>query len=137
MTPGSLPLSTEIYQEGIIIPPLKLYRRGLLNEDVQRLILRNVRTPDERRGDIAAQRAAAAVGIRRLRELVAAHGRAEVLTYARQLFEYSERFTRATIATWPDGSYRFEDVIELIEQDQLDACTDRCHSDYCRRHGHL
>jgi N-methylhydantoinase B len=58
MTPGSLPLSTEIFQEGIIIPPLKLYRAGALNEDVLHLILRNVRTPDERRGDLAAQRAA-------------------------------------------------------------------------------
>ena len=75
MAPGSLPLSTEIYQEGIIIPPLKLVRAGVLNEDLLRLILRNVRTPDERRGDIAAQRAAAAVGIRRLQELVAAFGR--------------------------------------------------------------
>ncbi len=62
MTPGSLPLSTEIYQEGIIIPPVKLYRAGVLNEDLLRLVLRNVRTPDERRGDLAAQRAAAGCG---------------------------------------------------------------------------
>jgi N-methylhydantoinase B len=119
MTPGSLPLSTEIYQEGIIIPPIKLYRAGALNEDVMRLVLRNVRTPDERRGDLAAQRAAAAVGGRRLRDLVATHGREEVLAYCAHLHAYSERITRATIARWPDGVYTCEDVIELIEGDQL------------------
>ncbi len=112
MTPGSLPLSTEIYQEGIIIPPVKLYTAGVLNEDLLALILRNVRTPDERRGDLAAQRAAHAVGERRLHELVKTHGRDEVLTYADQLCRYSERLTRAAIATWPDGVYQFEDVIE-------------------------
>jgi N-methylhydantoinase B len=119
MTPGSLPLSTEIYQEGIIIPPLKLYRAGELNEDVLALILRNVRTPDERRGDLAAQRAAAAVGIRRLCELVTTHGQAEVFAYCEHLQAYSERITRAAIARWPDGVYLFEDVIELIEGDRL------------------
>jgi len=119
MTPGSLPLSTEIFQEGIIIPPLKLYRAGVLNQDVLDLILRNVRTPEERRGDLAAQRAAAAVGTRRLRELVATHGAAEVLAYCQHLQAYSERITRATIARWPDGVYTCEDVIELIDGDRL------------------
>ena len=116
MTPGSLPLSTEIFQEGIIIPPLKLYRGGVLNEDALNLILRNVRTPDERRGDLAAQRAAAMVGARRLRELVATHGRDEVLAYCAHLQTYSERIARATISGWRDGAYTFEDVIELITQ---------------------
>jgi N-methylhydantoinase B len=119
MTPGSLPLSTEIFQEGIIIPPLKLYRGGVLNEDALNLILRNVRTPDERRGDLAAQRAAAAIGARRLRELAATHGREEVLAYCTHLQTYSERIARATIAGWPDGVYTFEDMIELIEGDRL------------------
>lgn len=112
MTPGSLPLSTEIYQEGIIIPPVKLYTAGKLNEALLRLILRNVRTPDERRGDLAAQRAAHAVGERRLHELVAAYGLDEVVAYTEHLRAYSERLTRAAIATWPDGVYAFEDVIE-------------------------
>lgn len=119
MSPGSLPLSTEIYQEGIIIPPIKLYQRGVLNEDVLRLILRNVRTPDERRGDLAAQRAAAAVGEQRLVALVATYGRDEVLTYTHALQAYSERLTRAAIATWPDGVYPFEDVLELVEGEQV------------------
>jgi N-methylhydantoinase B len=116
MTPGSLPLSTEIYQEGIIIPPVKLYKAGALNEELLRTILRNVRTPDERRGDLAAQRAAHAVGERRLHELVATHGITEVLEYANHLQSYSERLTRAAIATWPDGVYPFEDVIEWPEE---------------------
>jgi N-methylhydantoinase B len=115
MTPGSLPLSTEIYQEGIIIPPVKLYKTGVINEELLRIILRNVRTPDERHGDLAAQRAAHAVGERRLRELVAAHGLEEVLAYAGHLQAYSERLTRAAIAAWPDGTYIFEDVIEWPE----------------------
>jgi N-methylhydantoinase B len=119
MSPGSLPLSTEIYQEGIIIPPVKLYKQGVLDADLLTLILRNVRTPDERRGDLAAQRAAAAVGEQRLRELTAAHGRAELLHYAHALQAYSERLTRATIATWPDGVYRFEDVVEWGEGDAV------------------
>lgn len=118
MTPGSLPLSTEIYQEGIIIPPVKLVKRGVLNEELLSTILRNVRTPDERRGDLAAQRAAHAVGERRLLELVATHGADEVEVYAHQLQAYSERLTRAAIATWPDGTFVFEDVIELVEGEQ-------------------
>ena len=114
MSPGSLPLSTELYQEGIIIPPLKLYEGGDLVESLLELVLRNVRTPDERRGDLAAQRAAHAVGDRRLHELAARHGNAELLTYAGHLRQYSERLTRAAIRTWPDGSYTFEDPIESV-----------------------
>ncbi len=119
MSPGSLPLSTEIYQEGIIIPPVKLYKAGRLDADLLRLILRNVRTPDERRGDLAAQRAAAAVGERRLTELVATFGREQVLAYAGHLLSYSERITRAAIRDWPDGDYRAEDVLELVEGERV------------------
>lgn len=119
MSPGSLPLSTEIYQEGIIIPPVKLYKRGVLDADLLKLILRNVRTPDERRGDLAAQRAAAAVGEQRLRELVRSHGRDEVLGYAAALQAYSARLTRAALAAWPTGVYAFEDVLEWIEGDAM------------------
>ena len=114
MSPGSLPLSTELYQEGIIIPPIKLYVAGDLQEAVLELILRNVRTPDERRGDLAAQRAAHAVGDRRLHELAARHGNDELLAYAGYLQEYSERLTRAAIRSWPQGSFTFEDPIESV-----------------------
>ncbi len=119
MSPGSLPLSTEIYQEGIIIPPVKLARAGVLNEELLALILRNVRTPDERRGDLAAQRAAHAIGDRRLHELASAHSRAELLAYAAHLIDYSERLTRAAIAAWPAGVYPFADVLEIVQGDEV------------------
>ena len=118
MTPGSLPLAQELVQEGLIVPPVKLYEAGMLNEALQRLILRNVRTPQERRGDLAAQRAAHAVAERRLQALTDAHGAAEVSAYAGHLQAYSERLTRAAIASWPDGRYPFEDLIEVETDDR-------------------
>lgn len=122
MTPGSLPLSTELYQEGIIIPPVRLYCGGELNRDLIRMILRNVRTPDERRGDLAAQRAAHAVGERRLLAYLQAYGTDEVLAYAGHLVDYSERLTRAEIASWPDGTYKFEDAMELPDGSDAIIC---------------
>ena len=113
MSPGSLPLSSELYQEGIIIPPVKLFRAGKINRDLLALILRNVRTPGERRGDLEAQRAAHAVGERRLLALVRRFGLLQVRSYATHLQAYSERMTRAAIAAWPDGTYAFEDHLEL------------------------
>ena len=74
MSPGSMPLAREIFQEGLIIPPVRLVRRGAIVDDVLALILANVRTPDEREGDLTAQIAANRVAERRLREIVAAHG---------------------------------------------------------------
>src|SRR5690606_27556598 len=68
ISPGSMPLSTELYQEGVIIPPLKLLEAGRRNEGIWQLILRNVRTPQERAGDLAAQLAAHNTGTRRLLE---------------------------------------------------------------------
>jgi N-methylhydantoinase B len=117
MTPGSLPLATELVQEGLVIPPVKLYEDGTPNEGLMRLLLRNVRTPEERRGDLSAQRAAHAVGTRRLRELAGAHGAGEVRAYARHLQAYSERRVRAALADWPDGTYQFADTLERAEGD--------------------
>ncbi len=113
MTPGSLPLSTEIYQEGLIIPPVKLYAAGVLNEDLLRLVLRNVRTPEERKGDLAAQHAAHAIGMRRLTEMATRHGKEEVLAYAAHLQAYSRRMVENAVASWPDGTYTFTDYLEL------------------------
>ena len=113
MTPGSLPLSTELYQEGIIIPPVRLVREGVLNKDLLRVFLRNVRTPDERRGDLAAQRSAHTTGTHRLIAMMEEHGEDEVRAYARHLISYSERATRTEIASWPDGDYAFEDYLVL------------------------
>ncbi len=112
MAPGSLPLSTEIYQEGIIIPPVKLYRAGVLNQDLQDLILRNVRTPGERRGDLNAQRAAHETGARRLQELCARFSLADTLQAAQALMAHSEAIMRASIRAWPDGRYEFADALE-------------------------
>lgn len=115
MTPGSLPLATELVQEGLVIPPVKLYEGGEGNAALMQFILRNVRTPAERRGDLAAQRAAHAVGERRLQALVEAHGAEEVTSYAGFLQAYSERRTRSAVAEWPDGTYDFQDDLELAD----------------------
>jgi N-methylhydantoinase B len=112
MAPGSMPLATEIYQEGLIIPPLKLSQAGERNEAVWRLILRNVRTPHERRGDLAAQLAAHETGARRAREIVSRYGLTQTLRYGEALIAYAERLTRAAIAQMPEGVYTFEDAMD-------------------------
>ena len=112
MSPGSMPLSTELYQEGIIIPPLKLVDGGRRNDAVWELILRNVRTPWERDGDLAAQLAAHATGAARLAEIAGRYGLDETLCQARALLAYAESLTRAAIARIPDGIYRFEDALD-------------------------
>ncbi|MCB9453344.1 MAG: hydantoinase B/oxoprolinase family protein [Anaerolineaceae bacterium] len=112
MSPGSLPLSTELYQEGIIIPPVKLVEAGRRNEAVMRLITTNSRAPEERLGDFEAQLAAQRVGAQRLLALVAAHGAERVLAHADALLDYSRRMTEAVIMAIPDGTYTFEDALE-------------------------
>ncbi len=112
MSPGSMPLSTELYQEGIIIPPIKLVDAGVRNEAVWQLILRNVRTPWERDGDLAAQLAAHATGAQRLQEIVARYGLPETLRQAQTLIAYAETLTRAAIARIPDGVTHFEDALD-------------------------
>ena len=112
MTPGSMPLAREIYQEGLIIPPVRLMRRGEMVDDVLALILANVRTPDEREGDLTAQIAANRVAEARLRDVVAKYGRRRIDGYATALQDYTERVLKATIAGIPDGEYRFEDALD-------------------------
>jgi N-methylhydantoinase B len=112
MTPGSMPMSTELYQEGVIIPPLKLIEGGNLNQAVLSLILSNVRTPAEREGDLRAQIAANQKGHDRLLELVVKYGLPEVEAAMAALLSYAERMTRRLIADLPDGTYRFEDAME-------------------------
>jgi len=112
MTPGSMPLSTELFQEGIIIPPVKLVEHGVINQAVIDLIVRNSRIPDERRGDLAAQQAAHIVGERRLREIIARYSLEEVKRQSERLIGYAERLTRALIRTLPEGSYTFEDQLD-------------------------
>jgi N-methylhydantoinase B/oxoprolinase/acetone carboxylase alpha subunit len=112
MTPGSMPLATELFQEGLIIPPVKLYARGRLNKDVFDLLLANVRTPDERRGDLLAQVAANDIGRTRLKEAVARLGAGKVRLYSELIQDYSEKFLRQTIRDIPDGDYTFADHLD-------------------------
>ncbi len=112
MSAGSMPVSTELYQEGVIIPPLKLREGGRLNEALFALILRNVRTPTERRGDFDAQAGALRTGASRLEALAARHGNAELARWMGALTAYAERLTRAAVVEVPDGQYEAEDVME-------------------------
>jgi N-methylhydantoinase B len=112
MAPGSLPLSTELYQEGIIIPPVKLVDKGERSEGILSLITANSRAPDERRGDLEAQLAAQRMGARRLVALVEDHGEARVQEHAAALMDTSRRMTEEVIRAIPNGTYTFEDALE-------------------------
>jgi N-methylhydantoinase B len=112
MSAGSMPLSTSIFQEGIIIPPLKIVERGTVNSQLMSLLLRNVRTPREREGDFAAQIMANRTGIARIGELVNKYNPETVSTYAENLLDYSERMARQAIGALPDGTFDFEDALE-------------------------
>ena len=112
MTPGSMPLSREIYQEGLIIPPIKLVSCGELQLPVLHLLLANVRTPEEREGDLRAQIAANAKGAERMAELVGRYGMPAILDAMGGLLAYAERMTRRLLAALPDGRYTFCDVMD-------------------------
>jgi N-methylhydantoinase B len=112
MSPGSMPLAREIYQEGIRIPPVLLVRSGVVDRGLMRLILANVRTPEEREGDLLAQMMANQRGDGRLREIVHRYGLARVKRNIRELQDYSERMTRAAIFKLPDGVYGFADFLD-------------------------
>lgn len=104
--------STEIYQEGLRLPPLKLYERGVINRTLEKLIRINVRVPDRVLGDLAAQYAAAQVGRRGLEKLMQRYGADELDAYMQELLDYAERLTRQEILTWPRGTWRFTDHID-------------------------
>jgi N-methylhydantoinase B len=112
MTAGSMPLAREIYQEGLRLPPVRLVSGGVRQTDLWRVVLANVRTPEERAGDLEAQLAGLAVGEARLLELVQRRGAAEVRSAMASLIEYADRLVRAGIGRIPEGSYEAEDVIE-------------------------
>ena len=119
MAPGSMAGGmSEIYQEGLRIPVIKLFREGELQQDLLDLLLLNVRVPEERRGDYFAQIAACRLGARRLREVVAAHGAERVGAAFGALIERTETRMRDAIETIPDGDYAFCDV---MDGDGLDA----------------
>ena len=106
-----------IYQEGLRIPPVRLYRAGELNKDVLDLILLNCQVPRERLSDLRAQMAANRVGVQRFQALCGKYGVATVLAAGAALLDYAERKMRAGIAAMPDGSWEFEDVFESSEVD--------------------
>ena len=112
MSPGSMPLAREIFQEGLIIPPVKLVKRGVLDTDLMGLLLANVRTPEEREGDLTAQIAANRVGETRLCDIATRYGYARVSRYAAAAQDYAERVLRKTIAAIPDGRYEFDDALD-------------------------
>jgi N-methylhydantoinase A/oxoprolinase/acetone carboxylase beta subunit/N-methylhydantoinase B/oxoprolinase/acetone carboxylase alpha subunit len=112
ISPGSMPLAQEVFAEGLILPPIKLVRRGLLCRDVMSLILANVRTPVEREGDLSAQIASNRVAETRLSALVVRYGLTRVRKHARAVQDYAERILRQTISAIPDGEYSFEDVMD-------------------------
>jgi N-methylhydantoinase B/oxoprolinase/acetone carboxylase alpha subunit len=112
MSPGSMPVAREIYQEGLILPPVTLVRRGRIVRDVLAVLLANVRTPDEREGDLTAQIAANRVAESRLRETVARYGRQRTLGYASALQDYTARVVAAAIRAIPDGRYDYEDALD-------------------------
>ena len=112
MTPGSSPLSTELYQEGIIIPPVKLKLSGWMNDGALDLIVANSRNPAERLGDLEAQMAAHRIGEERLLDMMVERGVEATAEHASALLAYSRRMTQAVIARIPDGVYRFADAME-------------------------
>lgn len=104
--------ATEIFQEGLRVPPLKLYKRGVLNEDVLALMRQNVRRPDMLWGDLQAQLASLAVGEGNMRRLAARYGAATIIAACDQILDGSERAMRAMISRMPDGRYEFEDYLD-------------------------
>jgi N-methylhydantoinase B len=109
---GSMGLGREIYQEGFRIPPVKLVQAGVMQRDVLALLLNNVRTPEEREGDLGAQLAACHTGAERLEEICARYGIEPAKRAARDLLDYSEELMRAFLQRVPPGTYRAEDFLD-------------------------
>jgi len=118
MSPGSLPLSTELYQEGLIIPPVKLSQGGAINQDLLNLIIANTRAPQEREADLQAQLAAQRVGTNRLVEMINKSGSRIVQEHALALLAYSQKMIESIIASIPPGNYHFQDSLEGIPPDK-------------------
>jgi N-methylhydantoinase B len=104
-----------IYQEGLRIPPVRLYREGRLQEDLLHLILLNCQVPKERRNDLRAQMAANRRGIQRFQDLCRRFGAEVVLAACEAIMDYAERLTRAGIAAIPEGTYAFADRFDCDE----------------------
>jgi N-methylhydantoinase B len=113
MVAGSMPAhATEIFQEGLIIPPLRLHSAGVENETLVAMIERNVRLPTEVMGDVHAQVGAATAGRDRLLELLDDYGAENATEHWRELLDRAEAMTRAEIRRLPEGTYMFEDYLD-------------------------
>ena len=112
MSPGSMPLAREVFQEGLIIPPIKLIKRGQIDKEILALILANVRTPVEREGDLTAQIAANQIGAARLLEITKRYGHKRVARYAALTQDYAERILRHTISEIPNGTFEYSDALD-------------------------
>lgn len=111
-TPGSYGAVTEIYGEGLRLPPVRLYRAGKVNRDVENIIFNNVRTPVERRGDMRAQVAANRRAVERLEALARKYGFETLQGIMTEVMDYSEAMMRSLIVALPDGDGRFEDFCD-------------------------
>ena len=111
-SPGSYGAVTEIYGEGLRLPPVKLYSKGFLNKDVDAIIFANVRTPDERRGDLGAQIAANRRATERLGTLADKYGVDVLVATMAEVLNYSEKMMRTLLARLPDGKSTFEDFCD-------------------------
>ena len=117
-TPGSMGLATDVYGEGVRIPPLRLVHNGELDQDLMQLILANVRGNDERRGDFQAQLGSLQTGAARLLEIVERRGAREPSEYAAHLIAYSARLMRRAIGAIPDGKYQ---AVDFLDDDGVSA----------------
>ena len=111
-TPGSLPLSTTIHEEGIIIPPTRIREEGVLRETLLQEIIRSTRDHEEREGDLRAQIASVDTGEKRMLELLEKHSLQKINLAAAGLLDYGERLVRGAIEKIPDGDYLFTDYLE-------------------------
>ncbi|HML12183.1 MAG TPA: hydantoinase B/oxoprolinase family protein, partial [Xanthobacteraceae bacterium] len=111
-TPGSYGAVSEIYGEGLRLPPLRLASGGVVNPDLEKVILANVRTPDERKGDLGAQLAATLRATERLAALAQRYGSDELVGYMGEVMDYSDRLMRTALADLPDGEGAFEDFCD-------------------------
>ena len=122
MSPGSMPQgATELVQEGLILPPVRLVKEGMLDEELLRLVLANVRTPEERRGDLRAQLAACAAGATGWLALIEREGKARVSSAVQAVLDYTERRARARVAELGRISGSARDALEGdgVSQDEV------------------
>jgi len=112
LTPGSMPLSTSIEEEGLLIPPSRLYRKGRLNKKLFDEILSATRDPEEREGDLRAQLGSLEVGIKRLGHAAEKYTLKKIKEAGDELLAYSEKMMREVIRRIPDGTYKFRDFLD-------------------------